>query len=277
MPPFQPGLFGPVTHKLRWWLQKRWCDTQGVQDLQLMEFWIWLCLCCVDHSILRVIYISIQSHNMFCVYIYIWGATHTHTYIHIYIHTYTIIHTHTYFIFRQITEGLSEIHGIQELRIATHGYASRRHPGTVCVRCFDLGEWPGRHLSGDFEAVSSEVPRCLVGGCWPRPVGGEAGWGGNELVVLCWKQWLIWLVDDIQKRGRIVYKKWMGSMSCGKHGQIVHPYIKFTGNIYIYKRIYIYIIYIYTHNCICVYIHIFIYVLYIYMYTHVTIYPYSHI
>ena len=73
------------------------------------------------------------------------------------------------------------------------------------------------------------------------------------------------MVDDIQKRGRIVYKKWMGSMSCGKHGQIVHPYIKFTGNIY--KRIYIHIIYIYTHNCICVYIHIFIYVLYIYVYT----------
>ena len=98
MPPFQPGLFGPVTHKLRWWLQKRWCDTQGVQDLQLMEFWIWLCLCCVDHSILRVIYISIQSHNMFCVYIYIWGATHTHTYIHtyiyIYIHTQSYTHTH---------------------------------------------------------------------------------------------------------------------------------------------------------------------------------------
>ena len=100
MPPFQPGLFGPVTHKLRWWLQKRWCDTQGVQDLQLMEFWIWLCLCCVDHSILRVIYISIQSHNMFCVYIYIYiyiyGVPHTHTYIHTYIYIYTYIHNHTH-------------------------------------------------------------------------------------------------------------------------------------------------------------------------------------
>ena len=98
MPPFQPGLFGPVTHKLRWWLQKRWCDTQGVQrkDLQLMEFWIWLCLCCVDHSILRVIYISIQSHNMFCVYIYIFMGchTHTHTYIHTCMHAY--IHTYIY-------------------------------------------------------------------------------------------------------------------------------------------------------------------------------------
>ena len=230
MPPFQPGLFGPVTHKLRWWLQKRWCDTQGVQrkDLQLMESWIWLCLCCVDHSILRVIYISIQSHSMFCIYIYIWGATHT--YIHTYIHTYTYTHTSFSGRSQRVYQKSMGSKSYASLRMATHRAATQAQ--FVCDALTsesDLGDISAEIL----RQCLQRCPAAWLVGCWPRPVGGEAGWGGNELVVLCWKQWLIWLVDDIQKRGRIVYKKWMGSMSCGKHGQIVHPYIKFTGNVYI--------------------------------------------
>jgi hypothetical protein len=195
MPPFQPGLFGPVTHKLRWWLQKRWCDTQGVQrkDLQLMEFWIWLCLCCVDHSILRVIYISIQSHNMFCVYIYMGCHTHIHTYIYTYIHTHTSFSGRSQRVYQKSMGSKS----YASLRMATHRAATQAQ--FVCDALTsesDLGD------------ISAEILRQCLQRCpaaWLVVVGPDLlGVRPAEVVMNWWfyvesNGWYDWLM--ISKRG----------------------------------------------------------------------------